>query len=495
MLILASIFWETRDFVPSFAATQVTASAVVATTAEANDARVLRAFKHARAATPADVQFEVEPDPSKPVRNSTVTVRAASEDQALADLEAITEGMKKAFADEGPGEFLVNASKHATPVPNQTMTTLSLAFRVAALLLLLGGLATIFLGWRSSGLPKQVLWAILLGIGIPALYLVPEGAWSAWAPVVLIVMPIPIIIAILVIRKTAEVRKAATWTTGKARITDSKLASKRHRFAGDTTKVTNTAEVAYEFTVGGETYKGKRISIGDNPADGVEVVVRRYAKGSTVPVYYNPANPAECVLEREAPASLGCIWGGAAFLLLIGAIISVAIVKGGSINAMLTAAFPQVQHPLMALCISLMGLFCILVYLVGRRQAAIAAKWPTTKGLIVSSQVESFISQPSSDGISTKTTLYQPVIEYSYRVAGLEYHSNQIQMGVITASGNPELAQKCVALYPVDKEVRVQYDPQNPGNAVLESGFGKGWGLLLIAAALFGVAWYVATHS
>ena len=493
LLVGATFFWETRDFIPSFAATHVTASAEVMTAEEPDDTHVRHAFKQAKDATRAEAQIETEPDPAERVRNATVTVRATTRDQALADITAMTDAMKRAFTDGGgKGELMVNSSLYTPLVPNGTLTLLSQVFRGLALLMALGGLASLYYAWRISGLPKQILWGGMIGIGICALYMVPEGSWSGNMGVAMIVMPIPVIITILVFVKMREARKAATWATGRAEIKSSKVRAERHRFAEDTTKVTNKAEVRYEFAVDGKTYTGTRISIGENPEGGVEAGLKRYAKGASVPVYYNPANPEECVLERDLPVSAGCMWTGAAVLMLLGMFACALIVNGGSIDKALSTSLPGVHHPLMALGVGLMGVFCIMAFFAGRRRAAQAASWPVTQGQIVSSEIESYVS--SSDDSSTKTTMYQPVIEYSYKVGGQEYHCNTLDFGGTSASGSDAAAAKKVALYPVGMPVTVHYDPQNPGNAVLETKFGKGGCLLLIAALLFGVAIYAAVH-
>jgi hypothetical protein len=491
-LVLAAVFWMARDFVPSLAASHVTASAIITTTAEPDDARVRRAFARAKDNTHADARLDAESDPTKPVRNSTVTVLAASEDEALAILAETTDAMQRAFADEGPGEFLVNASRHAEAVPNGTTAALGLGFRVLAVMLMLGGLGLIGYGWRNSGLPKQVLWAILAGIGLCAITLIPGGAWPEWLAIPLIVMPIPVLITVLIFRKTREVRRAAGWACVSAVIKDSRIKAGHHRFAGDTTQVRNKAAVTYEFTAGGNVYTGTRISIGENPAEGAHATVRRYAKGTTVPVYYDPDNPQNCVLERDAPVSAGCLWGGAATLLLAGAVISALIVQGDAIGQALSRWVPGIQHPQMVIGSALMGLFAILGFIAGRRQATKAASWPVAQGQIVSSNVESFHSSTSDD--THRIPHYKAVIEYRYEVQGQEYHSSRLSLGAEVSSSSRAAADKLVALHPAGRLVNVHYDPQDPASATLDTRFFQGGCLLMVALILFSVAIYAATH-
>lgn len=491
LLVLAFIIWEVRDFVPEFFASQINGTATLSTTAEKDDARVLRAFKEARDTTHADARLVTEPDPNKPVRNADLTVTASSSEQALADLTAMTETMQQVFAKEGPGEFLVNARRGTTPVPNNTMTTTATGLRAAAAALFLIGLLVIFGGWRASRLPKQVLWAIGITIVLCALYAIPEGTLPASLGPYAITMPIPLVLAAVIFYKTREVRKAATWSTGKAVIKSSRSVASRHRFGGDTTQVKNQPEVRYEFTVGDRTYQSERISIGDNPADALEEVLKRYHKGAEVPVYYNPAKPEECVLERDAPVSIGCLRTVAVIGLLIGLAFGWLIQHGGSIDQSLKGLLPGATHPLMAVCIGGMGVLCALMFIAGLMQARQTANWTSTQGTVVSNEVESFYS--SSDGSSSRgRPVHKAVIEYRYQAGGVDYHSSRRHIGVESASGNRSKAEQEAALYMPGLPVTVYYDPQDPSSAVLTRGYKGGLGMLLLTAALLGLAWWVA---
>ena len=70
--------------------------------------------------------------------------------------------------------------------------------------------------------------------------------------------------------------------------------------------MTTNPRVEYEFSVGGRTWRGDRISIGeDTGGANTEATLRRYPVGATVSVYYDPGNPANCVLVRDIPAGFG----------------------------------------------------------------------------------------------------------------------------------------------------------------------------------------------
>jgi hypothetical protein len=58
--------------------------------------------------------------------------------------------------------------------------------------------------------------------------------------------------------------------------------------------------VVYQYTVGGASYRGDRLSFGGEPTDGshseAEGIVSAFPKGKPVAVQYDPADPARAVL-------------------------------------------------------------------------------------------------------------------------------------------------------------------------------------------------------
>ena len=154
---------------------------------------------------------------------------------------------------------------------------------------------------------------------------------------VVIVMPIPLLIAILTVRRSVQTRKAAQWARASARITRSEIEAQH--FKKDVTQVTNVPRIEYDFEAGAQTIHGNRVSFGDagpTPQD----VLKRYPAGAVVSVYYDPANPADCVLEREAPVHLGCIWAVAATALLTGVAAIVAMLHLTEIDTSLAKSVP-----------------------------------------------------------------------------------------------------------------------------------------------------------
>ena len=311
--------------------------------------------------------------------------------------------------------------------------------------------------------------------------------------VALIVMPIPLVIAALVLRKSIQLRRASKWIEGRARITKSEVKIERHRWSGEAATVTNKASVKYEFHVGSRTFNGERISIGDNPPDGVDATLKRYSVGADVPVFYDPTNPSQCVLDRTAPVSLGCLWSGAAVIFAVGVALTFAISSGESIDDSLEQAFPSVHHPLMTICVASMGSFCLLMYWVSRRRVRQAAAWPVIPGRIVSSKTESFLTTRGTHTGSTR--MYRAAIEYAYAVNGKEYRSTQLSYGGEVATGSQARAEARAASFPVGKALEVHCDPDDPTNAVLKLEVAQGGLLIVVALILFGVAALAALHA
>lgn len=121
----------------------------------------------------------------------------------------------------------------------------------------------------------------------------------------------------------------------------------------------------------------------------------------------------------------------------------------------------------------LVGLYILGRAFVHLRSGSQRKAWPHTNGEIVTSEVQ--ISR-GADGDLT----YFPVVFYRYKVNLVEYKSN-----IITASAPPSVgmqgyAEALVKKYQVNNKVDVYYDPDNPQEAVLETGISIA-GILLIA--------------
>jgi Protein of unknown function (DUF3592) len=165
----------------------------------------------------------------------------------------------------------------------------------------------------ASAVDEAILKSLLLS------FLARDDSWSTQCKWEMPPHAGPPVFAIL--SRMREVRRAATWKQGNARILRSELVTKERKRAGETARTVTLPAVEYEFSIGFNKFYGNRISIGEIMPDTPEVqeTLERYRVGTSVPVYYDPANPKESVLERELPRNFALIW----VLVAVVAIISV----------------------------------------------------------------------------------------------------------------------------------------------------------------------------
>jgi len=116
----------------------------------------------------------------------------------------------------------------------------------------------------------------------------------------------------------------------------------------------------------------------------------------------------------------------------------------------------------------------VTVYVVQFRQGlrADASKtWPTRPGTIVTSALEQ---------VPGNKRRYRAAVQYRYRVGGKDYESSRIFWG--GNEGRQKHMTSVVAAYPAGGSVPVRYDPQNPGEAVLDATQNTGSRPLVIYA-------------
>jgi len=80
-------------------------------------------------------------------------------------------------------------------------------------------------------------------------------------------------------------------------------------------------------------------------------------------------------------------------------------------------------------------------------------------------------------------TMYVPRIVYSYEVGGHDYQGDEV--GWSTTSNRRAVAEKQIKRYPLQTQVQVFYNPDNPAEATLSTSIGM---LPVILWVLAGVA-------
>jgi hypothetical protein len=93
-------------------------------------------------------------------------------------------------------------------------------------------------------------------------------------------------------------------------------------------------------------------------------------------------------------------------------------------------------------------------------RAALSASWPFTRGVIVSSEVESF---SSSEGVR-----FRPVISYLYRVGKREVLGSHVSLVEPVSAFNETDARAYAERYRLHGEVLVYYNPERITESVLD---------------------------
>jgi Protein of unknown function (DUF3592) len=488
LMLMALGLWWSRGVVSSWFATSYTATLQLRTTNERDDARVQRAFAAAHAAQSGDATFELLPGMSL-IRHSAVHVTGTSRSEAIAAAKSLSQLIVDAFNAEGPGQLDVGAPRRAEPLPNSASAAVLAILAFGAPMLGLAGIALLGLGWRDwpadpNGTPRSVVFG---AIGVCVMGILPF-AMPAWVFMALFAMAIPIAVAGRIVYKMREVRRAALWPSAQGRIVQSRMRALQRQQGEHATTVINVPDIEYVYSVGGIEYKGHRISIGDIPAGSrqVEAALERYCVGRTGPVFYNPENPADAVLERDPPARPAVVYGVAAAVMLVGLAVVVAFTRAVEIIDGLQPYFPPGAVVQGVLFFTAAGILTTLSFASDMRRAAAAARWPTMTGTILSSIAESHRSLVPG-GRGQTVTQWSPVVEYSYRVQGRDYHGSRLAFGADVA-GPRDFAEAIVARYPAGREVTVHFDPANPSFAVLEPRVALAWPTLMLTIAFFAAA-------
>ncbi|WP_296743569.1 DUF3592 domain-containing protein [Mesorhizobium sp.] len=486
LAILALAAWSGRGWVSSWFASSYEGSVSILTIDEPDETRLNRAFEQARLTTQTDAKLTIQ-DADSHFRHATVTVTAPTAAQAIAAAKALSDSMTTAFGDGGPGHISTEARRVADPLPNGASETSLAAFAFGAPLAGLIALVLILRGWpgfsqdlpRGSGLLAGTSAALAV-----AIVLLP-----GWAVMALFGVSFFAALAGKIVYNARLAETTALWPSARGRIVRSGMRTAR-RSGTDAPRVGNVPSIEYVYDVGGVEYRGHRIRAGDIIPDSAEATAApdRYRVGREGPVYYNPVDPKDAVLEQGAPLRTTTAYAGAAATLLIGAAAVVFFMRIGDVIALLQPYFPEGAVVQGALFFGAAGLLALVILVSDYRQASAAARWPKAQGTVIASVAEAHkqLAHGSGSGGSA-VTMWSPVVEFGYSVAGNNYHSARIAFGP-AVSGSKEWAEAVVARYPKGLNIVVSYNPTNPAIAVLEPRVAFKWLSLAIVAGLFGAA-------
>ena len=139
------------------------------------------------------------------------------------------------------------------------------------------------------------------------------------------------------------------------------------------------------------------------------------------------------------------------------------------------------------------GIFATIFGFRNRRKGSASQNWPAAGGVITNAWIQE--SQDTDDEGYTSTT-YTPKWEYQYNVGQQTFTNSRISFGGVSGYGRHKKAQEELNRFPVNSQVRVYFDPDNPGESVLVRGT-KGTmggiivGIILIVLSLCGSCFWL----
>src|SRR5262245_12563145 len=143
----------------------------------------------------------------------------------------------------------------------------------------------------------------------------------------LILAAIPGAIVFPVVAKYLEVLRVRRWAGAPGRIvvsTSAACAVSRGDADSNDTQLRNFAGIEYEYAVAQRTYRGTRVSIGENMGNfEVAETIARYPVGKAVTVYYNAAKHEQSLLERDLPP--GVSKAVIMFMVVLAALVACAV--------------------------------------------------------------------------------------------------------------------------------------------------------------------------
>jgi hypothetical protein len=192
--------------------------------------------------------------------------------------------------------------------------------------------------------------------------------------------------------------------------------------------------------------------------------------------------------DGSRPGSSTAVWIPLSILGAVALLLVIMVVYAERILTVLAQYFPEGAVPQATIFFGLAGLAVAAITLSNIREAARSRGWPVTQGRISRSELEKVRLSPGARRGAT-VTAYRPLVEYEYRVDGLDYRSRSVRLGATRAT-TKERASAELAPFAVGSTIQVHYDPAVPDRALLETRVGLLSYTALIGLLLLGLAVY-----
>jgi Protein of unknown function (DUF3592) len=249
--------------------------------------------------------------------------------------------------------------------------------------------------------------------------------------------------------------------------------------------------IRYRYHAEGHDFESDRVRIGGQPMTTRVLAMRQVAKypvGARVDVYVDPNNSVSALLE---PGQQANAVAQLAFTITFGFIAAILVAHALAGKVLYTGnGVPLFAFALPAVAL-LAAVFSVISFVRGRRLASASARWPTVSGTVTTSDVIEETLQDDSNtnkSIIRKIHRYQVDLRYAYQVGKRDFVGTVANWGWTAVYGLRELAETAAGQYPQGQLVTVYYDPEQPGNAVLEPDSRKGSMAPLVFGAISAVA-------
>ncbi len=293
------------------------------------------------------------------------------------------------------------------------------------------------------------------------------------------------------IRTRGRMQAARSWDKVEAVITVSRVDQPATHVSDDLNDATPV--IRYRYRAGGQEFESDKVVVG-----GLAMTTRvlaaklvgRYPVGAHVDVHVDPSKPGEALLEPAAMQNAGALLAFTIVFGFIAAILTAHAVAGHVLYASNGVPLFAFALPIVAL---LGGVLCVAAYIKTRRLANASLRWPTAAGTVTHCDiVEEIIEDKRDDDDKSAVRSavrrvhhrYQVDLRYAYKIGKRDFIGTETNWNGATIYGLREVAEKAAAPYRPGQNVTVYYDPEQPGNAVLEPASRKGAIAPLIGAAI-----------
>ena len=249
--------------------------------------------------------------------------------------------------------------------------------------------------------------------------------------------------------------------------------------------------IRYRYQAGGQELESDKVFVGGSVITTrvlAAKLIGRYPVGAHVDVHVDPRQPTEALLEPAAAQNVAAL---VAFTIVFGCIAATLTAHSLAGHVLYTNNGVPLFAFALPIIVLVGGVFCVAEYVRTRRLASASLRWPTAAGRVTRCDViEEIIEEKSDDDKSRSSKLqhrYQVDLRYAYRVDKRDFIGTEVDWGGTMISGLREVAEKAAAKYRPGQNVKVYYDPERPGHAVLEPASREGALGPLIGAAVCAV--------